>query len=293
MHNLKEIRNRIASVQSTQKITSAMKLVSASKLRHIQSEISQLRNYSEKLNTLLQKIITSMGKVCENTLFAKREPNNIVLITVTSNRGLCGAFNTNIMKEVQNIVAEKYQQQQKQGTLKLICFGAKAVEQLHSNFEIVFNDNAVIETHNFEEIEKISSGIMRDFAAKKIDKLEIIYNRFVNATTQQVVIESFLPIESRTEEVAIENRNADYIFQPSQRELINEIIPKVVTTKLYTIIIDSIAAEHGARMTAMAKATDNAVEILKDLKLKYNNARQDTITNELNEIVGGAEALTS
>jgi len=291
MSNLKEIRTRIASVESTQKMTSAMKLVSAAKLRRAQNVIVNFKPYSNKLNEILQNISANSGASGDSPLLVKRKVENIVLIAITSNRGLCGAFNTNIIKEIQRIANEEYQQQFQEKKLKLICIGKKAVEQLHNNYEILHANEFLIDTPHFEEASKIASDLIADFCDKKIDKIFIVYNHFVNTGTQNIIIEPFLPVVNK--EPKSPAKSANYIFEPSLEFLNNKLIPKILELQLYKAILDSIAAEHGARMTAMSKATDNANEILKDLKLKYNNARQAAITNELNEIVSGAEALTN
>jgi F-type H+-transporting ATPase subunit gamma len=291
MSNLKEIRTRITSIQSTQKITSAMKLVSASKLRHAQTDIVNLRPYSEKLNEILCHLADEFGSSEDNPLFTQRKPKNVLLILFSSNRGLCGAFNSNLIKEIDKIVNEKYIKQKQDGTLKLICFGKKAAEQLQKNYEIIEINESLIENPHFEEVDRIATGLMNDFIQKKTDKIEIIYNRFVNPATQIISVENYLPVAKQKMEPSQETTSADFIFQPSQEEIANELIPKILKLQLYKALLDSVASEHGARMTSMAKATDNAIEMLRELRLKYNNARQADITNELNEIVCGAEAL--
>jgi len=293
MASLKEIRTRITSVESTQKITSAMKLVSAAKLRRSQTAIVALRYYSNKLNAILQDIFACIPLCSDYPWFDQRETENVALIVITSNRGLCGAFNTNIIKEVHRVVQDKYAKQYQERKIKLFCFGKKAVEQLQKNYEILYSNELLLETPNFEEVSKIASNLIHNFCDKKFDKVEIVYNHFVNPATQKITIDYFLPV-MKTEGLYSKNAvNEDFLFGPSQKEFMNEFIPKLLIIQLYKILLDSIAAEHGARMTAMAKATDNAIEILKELKLKYNNARQAAITNELNEIVSGAEALKS
>jgi len=289
MPSLKEIRTRIASVESTQKITSAMKLVSAAKLRRAQNAIHSLRPYSNKLNEIMCNLSSEISD--ENPLFVVRKPENIVLIAITSNRGLCGAFNSNVIKETHKIIHENYKKQLQDKTLKLVCFGKKAVEQLQKSYEVIYANETLLDAPHFDEVAKIVSGLIDDFTHKKIDKIVIIYNRFVNPATQKITVENFLPVTNVEEKSLKKTANANFIFEPSQAELVNELIPKILKIQLYKTILDSVAAEHGARMTAMAKATDNAIEILRELKLKYNNARQAVITNELNEIESGAEAL--
>lgn len=268
-----------------------MKLVSAAKLRHAQCNIINLRPYSEKLSEILCHLSASFGNSGENPLFAQREPKNVVLIAFASNRGLCGAFNSNIVKEIDHTVNKKYKKQFQEGKLKLICFGKKIAEQLQNKYEIWFENDTLLENHSFEEVAKIASVLMNDFIHKKMDKIEIIYNRFVNPGTQIITVENYLPVVNKGEKISQETTLANFIFQPSQAEIMDELIPKILKLQLYKALLDSIASEHGARMTSMAKATDNAIEMLRELKLKYNNARQATITNELNEIVGGVEAL--
>jgi len=293
MPNLKEIRTRITSVKSTQKITSAMKMVSASKLRHAQSAIFNLRPYSDKLNTILQNLSSSVDVSGAHPVFAKREPENVVLIVITSNKGLCGAFNSNIIKKVHHVVSENYKKQQGEGKLKLVCIGKKAIEHLQKNYDILYANESLLDVPDFEAVAKLSSDLMNDFNHKKTDKIAIIYNRFVNQATQKIVFENYLPVMHLEENSFEGTKNADFIFEPSQQELMSDLISKTLKLQLYKALLDSIASEHGARMTAMAKATDNATEILKELTLRYNNARQAVITNELNEIESGAEALKS
>lgn len=294
MASLKEIRVRIASVQSTQKITSAMKMVSASKLRRAQTAILNLRPYSNKLNEILQNLSGSSDSMESMPLFQKREEKNVALIVVSANRGMCGAFNTNIVKKVEAMLQGQYAQQNAQGNVKIYCIGKKAKEQLAKNHEITWFNEELIDTSAFEGIAELGEQLMRDFKEKKIDSVQIIYNRFVNQATQELVAENYLPISNLTANgEGSGNLNHDYIFEPDKESILTELIPKILKLQLYKTLLDSVASEHGARMTAMHKATDNATEILKDLRLKYNNARQSSITNELIEIVSGAEALNN
>lgn len=293
MGNLKEIRTRITSIESTQKITSSMKLVSAAKLRRAQTSIQYLRPYSEKLNEILGDLSGSAGSMEEMPLFEKRSPeNNIVLLVITSNKGLCGAFNSNIVKQVNHLVEEQYAEQHKAGNVKLICIGKKGNEQLSKTYPVIQYNESLLDNPDFSEIAKIGEFLTQGFLKHEIDKVDIVYNQFLNAATQRVTVENFLPI-SNIETSGEENTQAnhDYIIEPSPEEVLEELIPKILKTQLYKTLCDSIASEHGARMISMTKATDNATEILKDLRLKYNNARQSSITNELIEIVSGAEAL--
>lgn len=292
MGNLKEIRVRIASVQSTQKITSAMKLVSAAKLRRAQNAIIGLRPYSNKLNEILSNLSSSLENSAEMPLLKTRNIEKVVLIVISSNRGLCGGFNSNIVKEVIRVVENRYAQQNQEGNLQLICLGKKAAEQLSKKYNVISVNEEVIETSQFTVISDLAEKLMKQYINREVDKVEVIYNRFQNAATQYVQTENYLPVENLTAQQD-NATNIDYIFEPSREELVSELIPKILKLQLYKTLIDSIASEHGARMTSMAKATDNATEILKELKLKYNNARQAAITNELNEIVSGANAMNN
>lgn len=292
MGNLKEIRVRIASVQSTQKITSAMKLVSAAKLRRAQNAIIGLRPYSNKLNEILSNLSSSLENSAEMPLLKTRNIEKVVLVVISSNRGLCGGFNSNIVKEVIRVVENRYAQQNQEGNLQLICLGKKAAEQLSKKYNVISVNEEVIETSQFTVISDLAEKLMKQYINREVDKVEVIYNRFQNAATQYVQTENYLPVENLTAQQD-NATNIDYIFEPSRKELVSELIPKILKLQLYKTLIDSIASEHGARMTSMAKATDNATEILKELKLKYNNARQAAITNELNEIVSGANAMNN
>jgi len=267
-------------------------LVSASKLRHAQNAIINFRPYSDKLNQILQNL-SSTGVSTEHPLFAKREPENVVIVAITSNRGLCGAFNSNVIKEVHRVVNEEYNKQFREGKLKLVCIGKKGIEQLQKNHNIRYANESLLDAPVFGEVAQIAEDLMQDFCDKKIDRISIIYNRFINPATQKIVTENFLPIVSLNDKTITNTITDNYIFEPSQQVLMEELILKSLKLKFYKALLDSIASEHGARMTSMAKATDNAIEILRELKLKYNNARQAAITNELNEIVSGAEALKS
>lgn len=291
MASLKEIRNRIVSVQSTQKITGAMKLVSAAKLRRAQTAIIGLRPYSNKLNDILSNLSTSVENSENSPLFAQRELKKVLMIVITSNRGLCGSFNSSIIKEVSKIVESKYKSQFESGNLALICIGKKGKEQLEKKFNIVGFYDTILDKASFDQISLIANQLMQDFSGEKYDKVEVLYNKFINPATQRIELENYLPIENIQSEQTIQSNVVEYIFEPSQTELLDVLIPKILKIQLYKTLLDSIASEHGARMTSMSKATDNATELLRDLKLKYNNARQAAITNELNEIVGGAEAL--
>lgn len=291
MGNLKEIRTRISSIESTQKITSSMKLVSAAKLRRAQTSIQYLRPYADKLNEILKDLSASAGTMEEMPLFENRASEKVLLVVITSNKGLCGAFNANIVKAVNRLVEEQYAEQHNAGNVKLICIGKKGNEQLSKLYPVVQYNESLLDNPDFTEISKIGEFLTQGFLNHEIDKVDIVYNQFVNAATQRVTVENFLPITNLSGE-GDENVVAhDYIIEPSPQEVLEELIPKIMKTQLYKTLCDSIASEHGARMISMTKATDNATEILRDLRLKYNNARQSSITNELIEIVSGAEAL--
>ena len=282
MANLKEIRNRIASVSSTMQITSAMKMVSAAKLKKAQDAITAMRPYADKLTELLQNLSATLDADSGSKYSEQREIKNVLLVAITSNRGLCGAFNSNIIKQA-NLVAERYD-----ANVSVVAIGKKANDARSKNFEVISNQSAVYDELTFDNVAEIAEMLMEKFESKAVDKIEIIYNKFKNAATQEIMTEQFLPIEPLEGDT---NTNLDYIFEPSKEEIVETLIPKSLKTQLFKAIRDSFASEHGARMTAMHKATDNATELRDQLKLTYNKARQAAITNEILEIVGGAEAL--
>ncbi len=290
MGNLKEIRTRISSIESTQKITSSMKLVSAAKLRRAQTAIQHLRPYSQKLNEILNNLAGSNTNPDRPTLFESREVEKVIIVVITSNKGLCGAFNANIVKTVKHLVEEKYAEQHKAGNVQLICIGKKGKDQLSHTFPIMLYNEKILDNPDFTELSAVADNVVQKFLNHEVDKVDVVYNQFVNAATQRVTVEDYLPVASVGSEEG-KKVNSDYIFEPSADELMIELIPKILRTQLYKTLSDSIASEHGARMTSMTKATDNANEILRELRLKYNNARQSSITNELIEIVSGANAL--
>jgi F-type H+-transporting ATPase subunit gamma len=282
MANLKEIRNRIASVSSTMQITSAMKMVSAAKLKKAQDAITAMRPYANKLTELLQNLSATLDADSGSKYSEQREIKNVLIVAITSNRGLCGAFNSNIIKRAK-AVAESYD-----ANVSVVAIGKKANDALSKNFEIISNQSPVYDDLTFDNVAEIAEMLMEQFESKAFDKIEVIYNKFKNAATQEIMTEQFLPIEPLQGDT---NANLDYIFEPSKEEIVETLIPKSLKTQLYKSIRDSFASEHGARMTAMHKATDNATELRDQLKLTYNKARQASITNEILEIVGGAEAL--
>ncbi len=290
MGNLKEIRTRITSIESTQKITASMKLVSAAKLRRAQIAIQHLRPYSQKLNEILGNLASSSVNIEHFPLFENREPERITIVVITSNKGLCGAFNSNIVKSVKNLVNKRFVAQHSAGNVELICFGKKGYEQLSKSFPVKYYDEKLIDSLNFSKVSEVADNLMEAFLKHKTDNVVIVYNQFMNAATQKITVENFLPVSNINENITTSISN-DYIIEPTAEELLGELIPKILRTQLFKTLSDSIASEHGARMISMTKATDSATEILRDLRLKYNNARQSSITNELIEIVSGANAL--
>ena len=291
MANLKEIRNRISSVSSTMQITSAMKMVSAAKLKKAQDAITAMRPYSDKLTELLQNLSASMEGDSGSRFAEERPVEKVLVVAISSNRGLAGAFNSNIVKESKNIAENVYAGKE----VHFLTIGKKANDILKKTHTVIFNDTAIFDELTFENVEAIAERVMDLFVEGTYDKVELLYNSFKNAATQIVTREQFLPIvplKEQFEDVTPAN-TADYIFEPSKEEIVKQLIPKALKTQFFKGIRDSVASEHGARMTAMHKATDNATELRDQLKLTYNKARQAAITNEILEIVGGAEALNN
>ena len=285
MANLKEIRNRIGSVSSTMQITSAMKMVSAAKLKKAQDSIIAMRPYSIKLTELIQSLTSSNSLDADNILSTKREVKKILIVVITSNRGLCGAFNSNIIKEVQFLIENKF----KVSKVSLITIGKKATEFFAKKNSVFSSHDELYDDLNYDNVSNIAQKIIDSFVEGSFDKVMLVYNQFKNAATQIIKSEGFLPLENETSDQNSEVNN--YIYEPSEELVLNELIPKSLKIQLLKAIKDSVASEHGARMTAMHKATDNATELRDQLKLSYNKARQAAITNEILEIVGGAEAL--
>ncbi|WP_046758529.1 ATP synthase F1 subunit gamma [Kordia jejudonensis] len=286
MANLKEIRNRISSVKSTMQITSAMKMVSAAKLKKAQDAITAMRPYANKLTELLQSLSATLDADSGSKYATQREVNKVLIVAITSNRGLCGAFNSNIIKQSTHLINNVYAGKQ----VDVLSIGKKGNDILSKTNTIIENRSDVFDALTFDNVAEIAEKLMDLFVDGSYDKIEIVYNKFKNAATQIVMTEQFLPI------VPIEsdsNVQLDYVFEPSKVEIVEELIPKSLKTQLYKGIRDSFASEHGARMTAMHKATDNAAELRDSLTLTYNKARQAAITNEILEIVGGAEALNN
>ena len=282
MANLKEIRNRISSVSSTMQITSAMKMVSAAKLKKAQDAITAMRPYSDKLTQMLVNLSSSVD--FENVYLSPRKVKNKLIVCITSNRGLCGAFNSNVIKKCTEIATSSNE------NVSFFCIGKKGGDILSKTHNVIQSNNVVFDDLTFENISTIADKVMSMFLNKEYDSVQIVYNKFKNAATQIVTQEQYLPIENNNSKND-EKDSSDYIFEPTQIEIISELIPKSLKTQLYKSVRDSYASEHGARMTAMHKATDNATELRDQLKLTYNKARQAAITNEILEIVGGAEAL--
>ena len=285
MANLKEIRNRIASVSSTMQITSAMKMVSAAKLKKAQDAITAMRPYANSLTQLIQNLSGTLEGDTQNPYTQIRAKQKTLIVSLTSNRGLCGAFNSNIIKKTRQLIDHDFVEQD----VTLITIGKKGSEVLEKTEKIISVHDAVFDDLNYENVGKIAQDIMDKFAEENFDEVVLVYNRFKNAATQIVEVEPFLPIVTELNDSA--SASTDYIFEPSKSEIINDLLPKSLKMQLYKAVRDSFASEHGARMTAMHKATDNATELRDQLKLTYNQARQAAITNEILEIVGGAEAL--
>jgi F-type H+-transporting ATPase subunit gamma len=285
MANLKEIRSRITSVGSTMQITSAMKMVSAAKLKRAQDAIIQMRPYANKLTELLEKLRASLDSSDAGVYSQKREIKNVLLVTVTSNRGLCGGFNAYIMKKAKTLINNEYVN----ANVSVLSIGKKSSEHFQKNgFNVVSSHDELFGDLTFDSVAKVAEGIMEQFVVGDYDKVVLVYNQFKNAATQIIMAENYLPVEAAENEGVVVG---DYLFEPTKQEIVEQLIPKSLKTQLFKAVLDSHAAEHGARMTAMHKATDNASELKKELTLTYNKARQAAITGEILEIVGGAEAL--
>ncbi len=288
MANLKEIRNRITSVSSTMQITSAMKMVSAAKLKKAQDAITAMRPYSEKLTELLQNLSATLDSDNGGVFAEQRPVNKVLIVAITSNRGLCGAFNANVIKQIKNLQSGYAGKQ-----VDVLAIGKKGNDVLKKTCNVVDNKSEIFDTLTFENVAEAAEALMEKFAAGEYDKIELVYNHFKNAATQIVLTEQFLPLEPLPVNENAANTATDYIFEPSKEEIVRSLVPLSLKTQLYKAVRDSFASEHGARMTAMHKATDNATDLRNQLKLTYNKARQAAITNEILEIVGGAEALNS
>lgn len=302
--NLKEVRERISSIKSTQQITRAMKMVSAAKLRKAQNAITQMRPYANKLNEMLMNILSNLEGDAVSSFGTEREIDNAAVVVVTSTRGLCGAFNANIVKAASKVIEEKFADQRRNKKLTIFFIGKKGYDgmkkrfadcNLNQDYQDLFQDLS------FDNIATVSQKLMDEFEAGNFDSVFVSYARFKNAATQFSEADQFLPVPKIEVEEEVDQNgrdakkktNADYIFEPSKEELLNHLIPSILQTKFQKYLLDTHASEHGARMTAMSKATDNAEDLIKELKITYNKARQEAITKELSEIVGGAAALES
>jgi F-type H+-transporting ATPase subunit gamma len=290
MANLKEVRQRIVSVSSTQQITSAMKMVSAAKLRRAQDAIIQMRPFANKLREIFENLAGSLSG--SDSIYSKeRKAEKVLLVVVSSNRGLCGGFNSNVIKLTNRLSNEKYAEQKKAGNVHILAIGKKAADYFRkSQLKLVAAHNELFDKLTYENTAVVAEKIMSQFAGGEYDRVEIIYNQFKNAAVQILVNEQFLPVAAPK---GGKKQTHDYIFEPSQEAIVKDLIPKTLKTQLFKAVLDSNAAEHGARMTAMHKATDNAKELLRNLRINYNKARQAAITGEILEIVGGAEALNN
>ena len=292
MANLKEVRIRIASVNTTQQITKAMKLVAASKLKRAQDRILQMRPYSEKLNEILSNIMDNLEGGTSLSFNKKRTVKNVLIVVITSDKGLAGGFNSNLIKTARKLVNETYAQQRSKGGVNMLFVGKKGFDFFKKEQDININaDNvSLMAGLTFERSQKVSQFLMDSFAEEKYDVIELVYAKFVNAATQRFMVERFLPVEASSEKKKSKAK-ADYIFEPEKEQLLEELVPKILNTQFFKALLDTNASEHGARMVAMDSATNNAQELMKTLKIQYNRERQAAITKEILEIVGGAAAL--
>ncbi len=293
MANLKEIRNSIASVTSTRQITSAMKMVSAAKLRKSQDAVIKMRPYANKLQEVLAEVCSNLDSANENTFIKQREIKKILILVITSNRGLCGAFNSGLVRNALQYAQETFPVQFEAGKVHFYCFGKKGYDLLKSkNYNVIGFENHVFDNLKYLNVAKFAEELIQKYSANEYARIDVIYNRFKNAAVQIITSEHFLPIPIHKPE-SKKGLRKSYIFEPSEEEIIDELIPKTLKTQLFKALLDSFASEQGARMTAMHKATDNATVLINHLKLTYNKARQAAITNEILEIVSGANALKS
>jgi F-type H+-transporting ATPase subunit gamma len=292
MANLKAIKIRLSSFKSTKQITSAMKMVSAAKLRKAQDKIVRLRPYAGKLHEILVGLTQSLAdSEVENIYGRQSAPEKVLIVVITSNRGLCGAFNANVIKETRKVIAERYTEQLKNGNLWLLPIGKKGYDFFRKqDVKMLPEQNILLHDLTFDNVAKVAEQVMKSFTKREFDRVEIIYNQFKNAAVQNLTNEIFLPVEIQAPGKAI-TTPVDYIYEPDKEGIVKELIPKSLKIQFYKSVLDSFVAEHGARMTAMHKATDNATTMIRDLTLQYNKARQATITNQILEVVSGAEAL--
>ena len=288
---LKEVRNRIKSIQSTQQITKAMKMVSAAKLRRAQDAIIQMRPYAKKLQEMLSNIVSNADGNLGTNLAVERPIENVLVIAISSDRGLCGAYNANVIKLARNLVTEKYAEQMRKGHVTFWPIGKKAFEFFtRSKYNVDPAHKDIFLNLNFENVQTAAKAAMEAFQKREFDVVELVYSEFKNAATQRFVVERFLPIP-KVEPKGGKAIKADFIFEPEKESLIAELMPKILNTQMFKAVLDAKASEEGARMTAMDKASENANELLKTLRISYNRARQAAITTELTEIVSGAAAL--
>ena len=295
MASLKEVRIRIASVISTQQITKAMKMVSAAKLRRAQAAIVQMRPYADQLNKMLINILSNLDGDAETVFGVEREIENACMVVVTASRGLAGAFNTNVIKAAVATINEKYAKQRDNGKLTIVCVGKKGYDYFRRRYTncTIIDHVELYNSLNFENVKTLGQFLMDGFEQKKFDHISVAYGRFKNAATQFPESEQFLPVRKLEILPGTKKSKANYIFEPDQQQLLQELVPSILQTTFYKYTLETQASEHGARMTAMDKATENANEMLKNLRINYNKARQEAITKELSEIVGGAAALES
>lgn len=291
---LKEVRERIKSVINTQQITKAMKMVSAAKLRKAQQGIQQVRPYADRLNRMLSNILSNLDGDASTSYGKSREVKHALVVVITSNRGLCGAFNTNICKETVALIRDKYDQQRRDGKLTILFIGKKGYDWFRRRYrDIEFNTDhiGVYDQSAYENVSAVARKLMDEFSSGKYDAMEIVYGRFKNAATTFPTAEQWLPVPKMEVPAGTKQKKSDYIFEPNQQELLEHLVPSILQLSFHKCVLDTLASEHGSRMTAMDKATENAEELLKALKINYNKARQEAITKELGEIVGGAAAL--
>jgi len=301
MAGLKEVRIRITSVRSTQQITNAMKMVAASKLRKSQSAIMKLRPYAAKLQEILQNLSSSIDDSAESCYSKQRDPKKILLVVISSNRGLCGAFNSNVMKMAVNLNATTYDQQFSRNNVSFITIGRKASEYFRKRkYNVTESHDDLFDKLTFDNASVLAEKLMKSFASKEYDRIDLVYNQFKNAAVQRLIVEQYLPVAPSPESLSSPKQpgsphgmkvEPDYIFEPDKETIVRELIPKTLRIQLFKAVLDSFASEQGARMTAMQKATENAKDLLRDLNISYNKARQNAITNAILEIVSGAEAL--
>ena len=292
MANLKAIRVRISSVKSTRQITSAMKMVSAAKLRRAQDKIVRLRPYVGKLQEILAGLSQSLAdSEVENVYGRVSDPGKILLVVITSNRGLCGAFNANVIKETRRLISEKYADQYSKGNLQILTIGKKGFDYFRKQqVKMLPDQNSLLNNLAFGNVAQVADAIMSSFVSGEYDRVELVYNQFKNAAVQNLTNELFLPVVAIAKGKVLPEV-VDYIYEPDQEAIVKDLIPKSLKIQFYKAVLDSFVAEHGARMTAMHKATDNATTMIRDLTLQYNKARQSAITNQILEVVSGAEAL--